>query len=400
MRIVMNAVNTASAGGWGVFRGLVPALSAVATDDEITVLLPPGNSSLPMRDGARVVLVPQVRRGPRMQWRLVDDFFRLPAIARRLQPDVFFSITDLAPSRVGCPHVLLLHNPWVTYRLSRRQIGPSLRDQLIYAAYYPARFRRLWPRLARVIVQTPVMGDRLRARFGVPAERITVIPPGCLLNPGGTPLRRRRVTSAEPLRLFWPARAYPHKNHDVLAPLCRELMRRGLSDRVHFYLTVDTRSDRRGQRLLKGLRHCSSMVTNLGPLAKQQVERWFDQTDALFLPTLLESFSLTYLEAAARRRPIVTSDRDFARHACGDAGYYVDPENPGDICDRLRELTAHLNEGTVRIPDVPRDGQTGTSWNDVAARILSVLHEAAGAGGRGTLDVETSPAVAAAGGSR
>src|SRR5438094_851068 len=298
MRIVMNDANAASAGGGGVFRGLVPALSAVATDDEITVLLPPGNSSLPMRDGARVVLVPQVRRGPRMQWRLVDDFFRLPAIARRLQPDVFFSITDLAPSRVGCPHVLLLHNPWVTYRLSRRQIGPSLRDQLIYAAYYPARFRRL------------------------------------------------------------------------------------------------------GQRLLKGLRHCSSMVTNLGPLAKEQVERWFDQTDALFLPTLLESFSLTYLEAAARRRPIVTSDRDFARHACGDAGYYVDPENPGDICDRLREVTAHLNEGTVRIPDVPRDGQTGTSWNDVAARILSVLHEAAGAGGRGTLDVETSPAVAAAGGSR
>ena len=63
MRIVVNAVNTASAGGWGVFRGLVPALSAVATDDEVTVLLPPGDSSLSMPEGARSVLVPQALEG-------------------------------------------------------------------------------------------------------------------------------------------------------------------------------------------------------------------------------------------------------------------------------------------------------------------------------------------------
>src|SRR5206468_4268580 len=119
MRILINAVNVASAGGRGVLTGLVPALSSVAREDEITVLM--------------------------------------------------------------------LHNSWGAYRLPRRQIGSSLRDQLIYATYYPARFRRLWPRLARVIVQTPVMGDRLRERFGVPQDRITVIPPGCLLNQGGTP---------------------------------------------------------------------------------------------------------------------------------------------------------------------------------------------------------------------
>src|SRR5207249_7175986 len=135
------------AGGWRVFKGLVQALSAVATQDEAVVLLPAGNSSLAMPDDSRTVLIPQVRKGPRMVWRLVDDFFRLPAIARRLNPDVFFSITDLAPAKVGCPHVLLLHNAWITYPLTRRQIGPSLRDQLIYATYYPARFGRLWPRL-------------------------------------------------------------------------------------------------------------------------------------------------------------------------------------------------------------------------------------------------------------
>jgi len=399
MRVLINAVNAASAGGRGVLTGLVPALSSVARDDEITVLLPPGEPELTTSDDPRIVLVPQERKGPRALWRLVDDFARLPATVRRLDPDVLFSITDLAPSRVACPHVLLLHNSWVAYRLPRRQIGRSLRDQLVYATYYPARFRRLWPKLARLIVQTPVMGDRVRARFGVPAERITVIPPGCLLNPGGTPLQKRRVTTAQPLRLFWPARAYPHKNHEVLAPLCKELVRRGVSDRVHFYVTVDARFDRRGQRLIAGLQRYSSMVTNLGPLDKAQVERWFDQTDALFLPTLLESFSLTYLEAAARRRPVVTSDRDFARYACGEAGYYADPEDPRELTDRIRELIAHVNEGAVRIPGPPKGGWTGMSWKEVAARTLNVLRRVAGHG-RGTPSIDEPPAVAAAGGAR
>ncbi|TMA95299.1 MAG: glycosyltransferase family 4 protein, partial [Deltaproteobacteria bacterium] len=125
------------------------------------------------------------------------------------------------------------------------------------------------------------------------------------------------------------------------------------------------------------------------------VERWFDRTDALFLPTLLESFSLTYLEAAARGRPVVTSDRDFARHACGDAGYYADPENPRDIADRLRELVSHVDAGTVRIPEPPRGGPM--SWDDVAVRILRVLHRAAAGEGQ---RVEEPISIAAARGAR
>src|SRR2546425_12262436 len=107
MRIVINAVNTASAGGRGVFTGLVPALSAVASGDEITVLLPPGECRLEMPHDTRSVLVPPVRKGPRALWRPAGDFFRLPALARRLKPGVFFSLADLPPARGRCAHLLL-----------------------------------------------------------------------------------------------------------------------------------------------------------------------------------------------------------------------------------------------------------------------------------------------------
>jgi glycosyltransferase involved in cell wall biosynthesis len=376
VRILINAANVASAGGWGVLTGLVPAMGEVRGGDELLALVPPGTAARLGGAPPGVCLLEQRRSGPRALWRLLDDFVRLPALARRLRPDVCFSITDLAPSDVGCPHVLLLHNPWVTYRLPRRQVGRSLRDQTIYATYYPARFRRLWPRLAHIVVQTPVMAARLGARFGVPAERVTVIPPGCLLRRGASVPREHPVTPDAPLRLFWPARAYPHKNHDVLAPLCAELARAGLARLVRFFPTIDPASGRRAARLLAALARHADMVTNLGPLATPEVERWFDATDALFLPTLLESYSLTYLEAAARRRPVLTSDRDFARHACGAAGYYFDPEDPADIAARIRALVADVAAGTVRIPEPPALDPEATSWRAVAARTLDVVREA------------------------
>jgi glycosyltransferase involved in cell wall biosynthesis len=372
MHIVVNAVSVASAGGVGVLRGLVPAMATVSPGDTITALVPQGEPSAAVTpDNLRVIEQP--RSGPRQIWRLVDDWVRLPRLARTLAPDVFFSLTDLGPSEVGCPHVLLLHNTWVTNRVPRRQIGFSLRDQLIYATYYPARFRQLWPRLTRVIVQTPVVAGQLRTRFAVPAERIAVIPPGCTMTIADGRPRSTPVTAQAPLRLFWPARGYPHKNHDVLPPVCEELRRRGIADRVRIFTTLDPAADRRSAALVHALRGCADIVENLGPLAPDRVRHWFDATDALLFPTLLESYSLVYLESAARARPVLTSDRDFARHACGAAGYYFDPHDPRDICDRIVELGDAVGQGRARAPAVA----DAVSWNEVASRVVTVLRLAA-----------------------
>ena len=65
-----------------------------------------------------------------------------------------------------------------------------------------------------------------------------------------------------------------------------------------------------------------------------------------------------------------------------------------ELQSRLRELGSHVDAGTVRIPEQPRGGPM--SWNDVATRILRVLHRAAREGRR----VEEPLSVVAAGGAR
>ena len=48
----------------------------------------------------------------------------------------------------------------------------------------------------------------------------------------------------------------------------------------------------------------------------------YEQTDIMFMPTLMECFTATYPEAMRMEVPIVTTDLEFARGLCGDAACY------------------------------------------------------------------------------
>ena len=117
------------------------------------------------------------------------------------------------------------------------------------------------------------------------------------------------------------------------------------------------------------------VVHNLGNLTAEQVRAAFVASSALFLPTLVESYGLPYLEALALRRPILTSDRDFARWICGDLALYFDPLDAASIADAIER---HANEpmpadyaerAAHRLRAFPAD------WGEVARRLEDVLRE-------------------------
>jgi glycosyltransferase involved in cell wall biosynthesis len=60
-------------------------------------------------------------------------------------------------------------------------------------------------------------------------------------------------------------------------------------------------------------------VYNLGPIPIPECASLYKECDAMFLPTLLECFSASYIEAMYMEKPIVTSDLDFAHTVCGNS---------------------------------------------------------------------------------
>ena len=94
-----------------------------------------------------------------------------------------------------------------------------------------------------------------------------------------------------------------------------------------------------------------------------------------FLPSLLESFSGTYVEAMFHGKTILTSDFDFARDVCAQAAFYFDPLDPNSILSSIirafgdnEERMRRVREGTRRLTERPE-------WRDVFDHHLALLDE-------------------------
>ena len=93
------------------------------------------------------------------------------------------------------------------------------------------------------------------------------------------------------------------------------------------------------------------------------------------MPTLLESFSGTYVEAMYHGKPIFTSDIDFARDICGDAAFYFDPLDENSILNTIK--SAHENDKVVldRI-ELGRERLSGfQSWQDVFEKLIGIIEK-------------------------
>lgn len=109
---------------------------------------------------------------------------------------------------------------------------------------------------------------------------------------------------------------YPHKNLPIIIKTCHYLEEHHPYLNFRFVLTI-RESD------LIGLDECARKhIVFLGPIKINQVPSLYEKCDIMLLPTLLECFSASYAEAMIMKKPILTTDLNFARGLCGDAAYY------------------------------------------------------------------------------
>lgn len=120
---------------------------------------------------------------------------------------------------------------------------------------------------------------------------------------------------------------YPHKNLDLIEKVGCELEKLG-----HSFIFLVTFQESDYQKMSESFKR---YTYNLGVLDIIECPAYYQMADALFLPTSLECFSVSYLEAMYNELPILTSNRKFAREICGDAAIYFDPNDVNDILNKI-----------------------------------------------------------------
>ena len=130
---------------------------------------------------------------------------------------------------------------------------------------------------------------------------------------------------------------YPHKNLDVINRVLDILALKDINIKVKFILTLP---DIIFQEKFK--RQDSSII-NVGPVQLNECPYLYDKSDALFLPTFVESFSGSYPEAMIMQKPILTSDYQFSRLVCDQSALYFNPYDPNDIVDKIIQISSNRN---------------------------------------------------------
>ncbi len=214
---------------------------------------------------------------------------------------------------------------------------------------------------AIVVVQTDLMRQALCQRFGIDAEKVRVIPqPVPKWVAGDVEAGALPAAPADAgLRLFYPSRAYPHKNHALLGA-----GRPGDMDDLIGSLELTVPADANPNPGLSWI-HC------VGELPTDAVIDRYHACDAVVFLSKAESYGLPLVEAMALGKPIICADLPYARALCGDGPFYFDPDDFSSFADAVARLQKSLAGGerpdwSDAMSRIPR------SWTDTAQAFLDV----------------------------
>lgn len=165
----------------------------------------------------------------------------------------------------------------------------------------------------------------------------------------------------------------PHKNLEILNEVIPLLNDSNL--KIKFVLTID---ESQFQKSFSD--NAKRSIINVGRIDVSKCPQLYYETDALFLPTLLECFTANYPEAMSMGKPILTSNLSFATSICKGAALYFEPLDANDIKEKINmlvsssELRAQLKkEGEQLILKIPSAAMRTEQYLNICKNISSQL---------------------------
>ena len=211
------------------------------------------------------------------------------------------------------------------------------------------------------IFETEVLTDRAVRLCGFPSQRVATVK---MAASALVTLDKVKKSVAEGydegirrgFRVLFLNGANRNKRIQFLPSLAEELVRNHNEDFV--FVTTLPLSDLLTASLERDFerRNLRKYWHNIGPVNQEDVSSLVSVCDSMGTFSRLESFSNNFVEAWRMRKPLLATDADWARSACGEAALYLDPEDPvqaGAVIAKVisdPELRARLvAEGTHRL---------------------------------------------------
>lgn len=350
-RYVVHASNVKGLGASQVAQSLIEAMEDLGRHFQILYILPAtgGLSGKLVTDPGRVSYVKRIF--PNALSRLLECIFTKLYYPHISAPIVLGDI----PLRGCVGQVVLMHQPNLVPPSVNEYSSTSLAFRVMRAL-----FRINMKYVHCLVVQTDVIKNQIVESYPALSGKVSVIPmppPNWLRS---TSPQKKKENYADGLKLFYPAAGYPHKNHRLLIGMCQRPRSAKYINEI-----IVTLEDEVFKKL--GFQH--ELLNNAGRLSQRRCLEVYVESDALFFPSLLESYGLPLVEAMSLGMPVICSDLPYARWVCEDEAVYFDPNLADSALNAICEVRERLSAGWR--PDWEKAmSKFPSSWNDVASELL------------------------------
>jgi glycosyltransferase involved in cell wall biosynthesis len=343
---------------------LLAALPAAAGDLRYTVFGAPSQAA--PTEAARMAWV-------RLPPYPASAHWALPLLARRLGAGVMHGTANTLPLLgTSMPAVVTLHDLAIYRHPEFFPRGQAFSTRVLM----PRSLRRA----ARVICPSTYTAHDARALFGVPPERLRIIPHGVeelfrqLPSPAALQAARDRYRLPGRYVLF-VGTLQPRKNLETALKALAAARRQ-----APVALVVAGGRGWRDEAALSLIRalELEDAVRLLGYVPVSDLPALYGQAEAFLFPSRYEGFGLPVLEAMACRTPVIASSETSLPEVAGDAALLVPP---GDEAGWASALEQVLHDPALRARLVAAGAARSRqfSWARSAAAHVAVYREAAGA---------------------
>ncbi|MFH1169335.1 MAG: glycosyltransferase [Chloroflexota bacterium] len=288
--------------------------------------------------------------------------------SHRLQYDVIYSHYWLSGlvgrqlgSRWGVPDLVMFHTLGaVKNALGIGEKEPGLRID---------NERQLANSCRRVIAATEREKEDIIRYYGVPSERVSVIPCGVnleLFRPMDRTAARQQLGFDSKTVLF-VGRIEPLKGIDRLLEAMSYVQNGGCPRLVVVGGDGDSRDDMERLRRLARELHITDSVDFVGRVGQEELPLFYNAADMCVVPSYYESFGLVTLESLACGTPVVAARVGVAESVVnpGKTGYLVSDDDPRHLAGKIQML---LHRPAAPAADI-RASVAGFGWSGVARAV-------------------------------
>ncbi|MEN2489800.1 glycosyltransferase [Flavobacterium sp. B11] len=368
-KILINALNLSIGGGKNILDNYIRELSNADLTDTYYVLTPNFKMySSYSKDKLNVIDIESIFKANVFFIGLY--FFKFPILLKKYKIDLVFNFGDIViPTSI--PQIYFFDWPYAVYSEEYVWRKMSLKDYVIRKTKI-FLINKYADKAVLTIAQTKNIATRLIKKFK--NQNVTIIP-----TPVGIDLSCNKEFYGLDLDknkkyFFYPASYSTHKNFDVVLDLLKLIKK----EKMPFVLILTLDFDVASEFLEKIKSANLNNVINLGKVDLKLMPSLYKQVDALFFPSLLETYGLPYIEAMAFEKPILASNLDFAHAICDDMAFYFDPFDAESILnvmmhydDDKEDLETRISKGKLKVNTIPNWEEVFTRFNKEIEIVLN-----------------------------